>query len=260
MTGPDHTEQHARELAALDAYNPHAPAEPPFDRYDHDPDALAWARARVQASIDRAEGAAANDQLNDQDRDEWRRIGAFMRRELLTREGCVHAAFDERLPAFLKAIGATAPAPSDLAVCEVADLFFVTAYGAAIAEPHPATPDDPPCMVDLAGYLSGQTNRQQVRRLIIHRTLVDQLGQDLTTLCTPTPGPGEEQGAPVDWQAVAVRREHELKTVLARLTALYERWVKAGPPLGVSMSRWWDARLIELRDAITPPQERGPRG
>lgn len=35
---------------------------------------------------------------------------------------------------------------------------------------------------------------------------------------------------------------------------LYERWVKAGPPpIGTSMSRWWDARLVELHHAIHPP-------
>jgi hypothetical protein len=35
--------------------------------------------------------------------------------------------------------------------------------------------------------------------------------------------------------------------------ALYERWVKAGPPpLGTLMARWWDARLVELHDAIRP--------
>ncbi|MGW5736980.1 MULTISPECIES: hypothetical protein [Streptomyces] len=39
-----------------------------------------------------------------------------------------------------------------------------------------------------------------------------------------------------------------------RVIALYEQWVKAGPPpLGVSLSRWWDARLVELHDAIRPP-------
>ncbi|MEV2249375.1 hypothetical protein AB0I94_02260 [Streptomyces sp. NPDC050147] len=39
-----------------------------------------------------------------------------------------------------------------------------------------------------------------------------------------------------------------------RVIALYEQWVKAGgPPLGVSMSRWWDARLVELHEAILPP-------
>ncbi|WP_369043439.1 hypothetical protein [Streptomyces sp. Midd1] len=38
-----------------------------------------------------------------------------------------------------------------------------------------------------------------------------------------------------------------------RVTDLYERWVKAGPPpLGASLARWWDARLIELRNAIRP--------
>ncbi|MFE6284379.1 hypothetical protein [Streptomyces sp. NPDC057877] len=41
-----------------------------------------------------------------------------------------------------------------------------------------------------------------------------------------------------------------------RVIDLYERWVKAGPPpLGASMSRWWDARLLELRNAILPPEQ-----
>jgi hypothetical protein len=43
---------------------------------------------------------------------------------------------------------------------------------------------------------------------------------------------------------------------VSRVIALYERWVKAGPPpLGTSMSRWWDARLVELHDAIRPPAD-----
>ncbi|MET7746560.1 hypothetical protein [Streptomyces sp. NPDC005385] len=38
-----------------------------------------------------------------------------------------------------------------------------------------------------------------------------------------------------------------------RVTALYEKWLKAGaPPLGVSIARWWDARLIEFHEAIRP--------
>lgn len=40
----------------------------------------------------------------------------------------------------------------------------------------------------------------------------------------------------------------------ARIRALYEQWVKGGPPpLGTSMSRWWDRRLAELHRAIQPP-------
>ncbi|MFJ5638683.1 hypothetical protein [Streptomyces sp. NPDC093223] len=39
-----------------------------------------------------------------------------------------------------------------------------------------------------------------------------------------------------------------------RVIALYERWTQAGPPpLGASMARWWDQRLVELREAILPP-------
>lgn len=38
--------------------------------------------------------------------------------------------------------------------------------------------------------------------------------------------------------------------------ALYEQWVKAGPPpLGASMARWWDRRLVELHNAIHPPTD-----
>jgi hypothetical protein len=36
-----------------------------------------------------------------------------------------------------------------------------------------------------------------------------------------------------------------------RVIALYERWRKAGPPpLGTSISRWWDKRLLELQHAV----------
>lgn len=36
-----------------------------------------------------------------------------------------------------------------------------------------------------------------------------------------------------------------------RVSALYERWLKSGaPPLGTSVSRWWDTRLVELRTAL----------
>jgi hypothetical protein len=36
-----------------------------------------------------------------------------------------------------------------------------------------------------------------------------------------------------------------------RVIALYEEWVKAGPPpFGTSLARWWDQRLVELHDAI----------
>lgn len=41
-----------------------------------------------------------------------------------------------------------------------------------------------------------------------------------------------------------------------RVIALYEQWVTAGPPpLGVSLARWWDARLAELHNAILPPTD-----
>lgn len=57
----------------------------------------------------------------------------------------------------------------------------------------------------------------------------------------------------------AGRAEHAEETI-TRVSALYERWVKAGPPpLGTSMSRWWDRRLVELHNAIRTPAEQSAR-
>jgi hypothetical protein len=50
---------------------------------------------------------------------------------------------------------------------------------------------------------------------------------------------------------IAADRARNAETEVQRVVDLYERWVKAGPPpLGASMARWWDARLVELRKAI----------
>lgn len=49
----------------------------------------------------------------------------------------------------------------------------------------------------------------------------------------------------------AIARVDELLADAERVRALYERWVKAGPPpLGASLARWWDQRLVELRTAV----------
>lgn len=72
--------------------------------FDRDPAALAWARAKVQESVDRAELASINDTFGPITRDKWAQIAAYMRRELIAREGVTHAAFDERWPVTLAAI------------------------------------------------------------------------------------------------------------------------------------------------------------
>lgn len=57
-----------------------------------------------------------------------------------------------------------------------------------------------------------------------------------------------------DQTCEAVQRRDTAETVVAQVHALYEQWVKGGPPpLGTSMSRWWDRRLAELHRAIQPP-------
>ena len=63
--------------------------------YDADPDALAWARAKIQTAVDRAEAFAQKGGPNAQ---QWRKTAGIMRMWLLpTDEGCVIGPFDSRL-------------------------------------------------------------------------------------------------------------------------------------------------------------------
>ncbi|NUU21064.1 MAG: hypothetical protein HOV68_06040, partial [Streptomycetaceae bacterium] len=71
--------------------------------FDRDPAALAWARSKIQEAVDKAEECAANTSLSDQAREGWKQTADFIRRELITRDGVVRAAFDERWPATLAA-------------------------------------------------------------------------------------------------------------------------------------------------------------
>jgi hypothetical protein len=51
-------------------------------------------------------------------------------------------------------------------------------------------------------------------------------------------------------------RLQRAEAALALVGTLADRWVKAGPPpLGTSVSRWWDARLIELNTALDPKDQ-----
>ncbi|MFI0530291.1 hypothetical protein ACH3XX_09605 [Streptomyces scabiei] len=50
---------------------------------------------------------------------------------------------------------------------------------------------------------------------------------------------------------IAAGRARDAEAEVQRVVDLYERWVKAGPPpLGAPLARWWDMRLVELREAV----------
>ncbi|GGX99118.1 hypothetical protein [Streptomyces fructofermentans] len=68
------------------------------------------------------------------------------------------------------------------------------------------------------------------------------------------PGPAATKATQMETTARVYAGLHQsAERDVARVTALYEKWVKAGPPpLGSSMARWWDARLVELHDALSP--------
>ncbi|MDX3035210.1 hypothetical protein PV515_46465, partial [Streptomyces scabiei] len=74
----------------------------------------------------------------------------------------------------------------------------------------------------------------------------------------PDPASEATKGPAVDRQTAVVLAalHHSAEADVTRVISLYERWVKAGPPpLGTSISRWWDKRLAELHHAIRPPTQ-----
>lgn len=56
-----------------------------------------------------------------------------------------------------------------------------------------------------------------------------------------------------------VGRLAQAEADMGRVRVLAEQWVKAGPPpLGTSISRWWDKRLVELHHALNTEKETRP--
>ncbi|GGJ81853.1 hypothetical protein GCM10011583_11640 [Streptomyces camponoticapitis] len=110
--------------------------------------------------------------------------------------------------------------------------------------------------------LDGQTAEQAMQQMV--GSLETAVGKAYLDGTLPAPG-SEKQDAGVDWEAVVRRREIELKTVgdarhraedvVARARALCITWRATSIPLGTSISRWWDARLVELSAALDPVPE-----
>lgn len=87
-------------------------------RFDRDPEALVWARTKIQNEIDRAERfveeALAKEAIGNAQF--WRSHALHLHRSFIGGEGCTIAAFDERLPVWAKRIDSALPAPIDRAV------------------------------------------------------------------------------------------------------------------------------------------------
>ena len=70
-----------------------------MSKFDDDPEALAWARERVQREIDRMVDFQRQATEKDKDPSQWRMFENLLRRSFIGGTGCVIAAFDERRPA-----------------------------------------------------------------------------------------------------------------------------------------------------------------
>lgn len=149
---------------------------------------------------------------------------------------------------------------------------------------------------DSALFLSGMATGLAVSLRIIDGATAEQ-GLELVTTALeaavgrahldgtlPTPAPTDveptdlvgavittEAPAETDWESLVRQRERELKregqqrheaeTTLATVRKLAATWHGTTVPLGTSVSRWWDARLIELNTALDGPSSpvRGDR-
>lgn len=94
------------------------PKPPASSRYDYDPEALAWARTKVQDYIDRLADFEQQAKAKD---DPLTAHGCgvanlLAQRHFLGDGGCTIGAFDERLPDFARAIDNALPAPIDRAI------------------------------------------------------------------------------------------------------------------------------------------------
>lgn len=89
-----------------------------YSRYDRDPEALAWARTKVQDEIDRCRKFADSEKAADkpEQAEMWRRLANRMQRQFIGGDGCVMGYFDERLPGLARAVDNALPAPIDRAV------------------------------------------------------------------------------------------------------------------------------------------------
>ncbi|WP_328313125.1 hypothetical protein OG432_24600 [Streptomyces sp. NBC_00442] len=88
------------------------------NRFDNDPDALAWAREKIQHDIDRLsrfhrEATAAG---KPEQGEMWRRMANHMKRTFIGGEGCTIAYFDERRPAMARAVDHAIPPGIDRAI------------------------------------------------------------------------------------------------------------------------------------------------
>lgn len=74
-------------------------------KFDLDPEALAWARTKVEKFIKKMrnfeEQASHGDPYSPERERQWRVFGNIVRMDLIGGEGCVIALFDERLPTIL---------------------------------------------------------------------------------------------------------------------------------------------------------------
>lgn len=74
----------------------------PVTDYDRDPEALAWARAKVQREIDKLRDfeRQCTDRGDAEKAAQWRKMRNLLAMRFIGGTGCVIAAFDERRPAF----------------------------------------------------------------------------------------------------------------------------------------------------------------
>ncbi|MFI1408784.1 hypothetical protein ACH4Y0_02415 [Streptomyces sp. NPDC020707] len=118
-------------------------------RYDQEPEAIAWARAKVQAEIERAEQSAADlIAVGDPASDHWAFLARHMRRWLLgDTTSPVMGRFDERLPKLHATVDDASPRPYRMSADRARAL-------AALARRRVTDPESMRTLADIARHFS----------------------------------------------------------------------------------------------------------
>lgn len=128
---------------------------------------------------------------------------------------------------------------------------------------HGCTIDGQPAMPILVAEYNQLVTRAVAAEAGLERTRTD-LGRRADTapapdglaVIGPPPGISPHEARQMRDELLAATRPAEPAGLRDRLADLHARWIKAGPPpLGTSINRWWDKRLVELGAALNSKEQ-----
>lgn len=221
-----------------------SPAAHGMSRYDTDPDALNWARTRVQHQIDRL--AALEERATETGKTELAAGLSMARRSteqlLLGGEGCVVGAFDERRPTMF---GGAAPTPTAATTVDSDPAARLQAAATHLRTLIAAVPPAPWKPGGIGDY--GWTVQMGDPASSTYESLDTQMdSEEGKALARFIAAMGPQVG-----EALAAWLDRAAHSHTATLTAAQHTWTSVTDPRAVAwVEKMTDTRALALADAI----------